>query len=828
MFGRRFLIRVGLLVIAATTLFAFLQPNRLHLGLQPDGGYFVSTGQRIDGGSIKFPGRPSDIALFPNGNFFAVMKKDAIFLCRTSGVIPNSEIKLGASPGPRGLAWTPDGKRLIASTASGWLQTFDFDGIKLTAGPKILLTRTGEKVNPVPCGLAITHDGKTLYVAAGNLNSVVEVDLESNLAVKRIPVETLPFDVKLTTGEKSLIVTNWGGRIPRSNDDTAMSQDLKIVVDSRGAPASGTVSIVDIATSTIKNLDVGVHPSSIAIISDRAFVANTMSDSISEVDIANASVVRTIPIRWGNLRVIGAMPTALQIAGDSLYVCDGGDNALCKIEIRSGKLLGFFPAGFYPIAFSIAGDSAFVLNSKGNGSVANTSYGRNGNAHDFEGTVSVVDLNQDIRPQTQRVASNNHWNEPIPVPRLSVYHGAIQHVLYIVKENRTYDEVFGDMPEGNGDIRNCDIGEKIMPNHHSIVREFTLFDNGYVSGTNSADGHAWVTQSLANDCLEHFYVGYSRTYPYEGSDAMSISTGGCIWDAALKKHKTFRDYGEFCCNDLARFTPYQPKNWYEAWDDRVNGTHKFTFIPNAQVESLKPYICPRAQYWPLIQSDQSRADEFIHEYTDFSAADKVPNLMILGLPCDHTAGLGPDTPTPRAMEADNDLALGRVVEAVSHSPQWKNTCIFVIEDDAQAGPDHVDGHRTSFMVISPYNKRHTVDSNLYTTTNMIRSIEMMLGLDPMNRFDSLSKPIDTCFNDTPDLAPYNHVPNNIPLDEHAPKRSAMTIQQRFWEDKTKSLDWSHPDAPDSYWLNRIIWASNTNGRPYPSRPDDAPGQDDDR
>ncbi len=818
----------SLLGLAAVGLLALFPPFQPHMGLQPDGTYLVSTGQRIAGGAIKFAGRPSDIATYPTGNFFAVMKKDSIFLCRPTGVVPGSDIKLGASPGPRGLIWTPDGKRLIASTSSGYLQSFDFDGQVLALGPKIVLTNKGEKTNPVPAGMAITRDGTTLYVAAGNLNAVIQVDLGTNEPVKRLPVETLPFDVKLSPDEKTLIATNWGGRIPRAGDDTSMSEDLPIVVDKRGAPSTGTVSLIDLASGKTKNLDVGVHPSTMALNGDRVFVANTMKDSISEIDLARQAVVRTIPIHWGKLSIVGAMPTALAVSGNTLYVSDGGDNALCEVDLKSGDVRGFRPAGYFPIELALAGDQAIVLNSKGNGSVANTSYGRMGNAHDFEGTISVIDLTQDLRAQTKQVADNNHWNEPIQRPKLAVYQGAIQHVLYIVKENRTYDEIFGDMPEGNGDPKNCDVGEKIMPNHHAIVREFTLFDNAYVSGTNSADGHAWVTQSLANDCLEHFYVGYSRTYPFEGSCAMSISTGGCLWDAAAKKHKTIRDYGEFCATDKAEYLPRRPKNWFAAYADRQNGTHIFKFPGHTTVAGLKPYINPNMHYWPLDECDQSRADEFVREYTDYSQADKVPNLMILGLPCDHTAGYGPDYPTPRAMQADNDLALGRVVEAVSKSPQWKNTCIFVIEDDAQAGPDHVDGHRTSFMVISPYNKRHSVDSNMYTTTNMVRSIEMMLGLDPMNRFDTLSRPIDSCFNDTPDLAPYLHVPNNIPLDERAPPRSAMNAQERFWADKTKSLDWSHPDAPDSYWLNRIIWASNTaDGRPYPGRPGEAPGHMDD-
>ncbi|HLK15470.1 MAG TPA: hypothetical protein VKT78_11750, partial [Fimbriimonadaceae bacterium] len=220
--------------------------------------------------------------------------------------------------------------------------------------------------------------------------------------------------------------------------------------------------------------------------------------------------------------------------------------------------------------------------------------------------------------------------------------------------------------------------------------------------------------------------------------------------------------------------------------------------------------------WPLLMNDQMRATEFIREYSEFSKADKVPNLMVMSLPCDHTEGVNQTYPMPRAMMADNDLALGRVVEAVSHSPQWKDTCIFVIEDDAQSGPDHVDGHRTAYQVFSPYVRHHAVDSHLYTTVSMLKSIEMMLGLDPMNRFDLLARPIDTCFVDKPDVTPYSAVPNNIPLDERAPKKTAMTPQLRYWADVSEHLDWSFLDAPDPEKLNRVIWASlNSDGRAYP-------------
>ena len=224
-------------------------------------------------------------------------------------------------------------------------------------------------------------------------------------------------------------------------------------------------------------------------------------------------------------------------------------------------------------------------------------------------------------------------------------------------------------------------------------------------------------------------------------------------------------------------------------------------------------------------NDQMRADIFIKEYEQFSKNNSVPNLMIMSLPCDHGEGLDPKYPAPRAMMADNDLALGRIVEAVSKSPQWKETCIFVIEDDAQSGPDHVDGHRTVFMAISPYNRRKTVDSSLYTTTSMIRSIEMMLGLEAMNKFDLFADPMLACFSDELDLTPYRSVPNNTPLDERNPSGTRLSERDRYWMEKSLSLDWSHIDAPDPYWLNRINWYSLfKDTRPYPGRPGEAPGQ----
>jgi DNA-binding beta-propeller fold protein YncE len=806
------------------------------MGRQSDGSFLVSSGARIEGGSIAFNGRPIDLAVHPRDQVFAVLNKSEVFLADRGGLRARTNVSLSSlsgrvSAGFRGLLWSPDGTRLFASTDRGHIQIFTYESGMLRAGSRILIRPAGAKGNPVPGGMAITRDGKRLFVAAANRNAVAEVDLESLKPVREFPVQTLPFEPRLSEDERTLVVSNWGGRLAAPGDRTAKSQDVDIVVDERGAPASGTVSLIDRQTGATRHVEVGIHPTAIVVRGSLAYVANAMSDTISEIDLSGAKVTRTIPLRWGSVRVLGGMPNALALRGDTLYVADGGDNALAEIDLTAGKVRGFRHAGYFPTAVELSHDGkiAFVLNTKGNGSVSQTLLGEPGNAHDFQGTVTVVDLTDDLTRDTEIVARNNRWQANPGRPAIPVYNGAVKHVLYIIKENRTYDEIFGDMKQGNGDAKLCSIGETVMPNHRKLAREFTLFDNGYVSGTNSADGHAWSTQCLANDYLEHFYVGYSRTYPDDGDCAMSISSGGALWDAALKKSKSVRVWAEFCDDKLATYDP-KPKDWFELWEDRKNGTHRFKFTADTTVASLKPLINREVHYWPLLQSDQFRADVFIREYEEFSRRNAIPDLMIMSLPCDHTEGTDPKYPTPRAMMADNDLALGRVVEAVSKSPQWKETCIFVVEDDAQSGPDHVDGHRTVFMAISPYNRRGTVDSTFYTQTNMIRSIEMILGLDAMNKFDSVAEPMVNCFSEQLDLTPFRAVKNNVPLDERNPSGAAMTDADRYWLEKTRALDWSHIDGPDPYWMNRITWYSFFKGaRDYPGRPGETPGmaEDDD-
>jgi YVTN family beta-propeller protein len=811
---RRYVLAIVFLSVAAAAFFAV---PRLIVGRQKDGTYIVATGQRIEPGTIAFGGRPIDLALHPSGAFAAVVNQKSAFLVDRTSVLPGSEVGLDNGASLRGCAWTPDGTRFFVSVSSGYVQEMKLEGKKLVKGRQIALREKGQK-NPVPSGMCVSNDGSMLYVCQVDLGTVAEVNLDSFKVVRQLPVEKLPFDVRLTPDGKRLVVSNWGGEEPDEDDETAETGGIAVVVDRRGIVSTGSVSIIDIGSGRRKDIKTGLHPAGIAISGNKAYIANAASDSISEIDLTTQSVVRTIPIKWGPLNLFGSMPNTLAVRGSKLYSCNGGDNAICEVDLTTGKVLGFRPAGFFPVSVALSPDGAvaFAVNTKGNGSVRQTNLGKPGNAHNFEGTVSVVDLHADIVKATNRVAEFNGWNRTKQTlkPDLNVYKGSIKHVLYIIKENRTYDEVFGDVPEGNGDPSLCGLGEETTPNHHALAREFTLFDNAYVCGTNSAEGHQWAVEGLANDYIERFYAGYTRSYPYDGGDAMAYSSGGFIWDAALKKNKSIRIYGEFCRDSLAKIEP-KPKSWLETWEARKRGEKKYNVTAFTTVASIKKHIHPRSIGWPLLMSDQWRADEFIEEYTLLSAKDKVPNLMVLALPADHTEGTSPEYPKPKSMVADNDLALGRIVEAVSHSPQWKDTCIFVMEDDAQAGPDHVDGHRTVCLVISPYTRRNYVDSTLYTQISILRSIELMLGLDAMTKFDALANPFAACFTQKPDIRPYNARPNLIPLDDMNPPKDTLTGRDLFFAEKSLNLDWSDVDKADWYWLNRIIWHSLHDGKPYP-------------
>jgi hypothetical protein len=398
-----------------------------------------------------------------------------------------------------------------------------------------------------------------------------------------------------------------------------------------------------------------------------------------------------------------------------------------------------------------------------------------------------------------------------------------KHVVYVIKENRTYDQVLGDDPRGNGMASLCVFGNEITPNQHKIAREFVLLDNTYCSGILSADGHQWSTSAFATAAMERSFAGFPRSYPDgmgEGEkDALIYSPAGFLWDNALKHRKTLRNYGEFAQPEVRWRDPMRRgkpgfEACYKAWKEQSG---EVVFGCAATIESLVPHTATDTVGWNMSVPDQFRADYFIRELREAEKTGKWPHLMFVCLPQDHTSGTSPGTPTPAACVADNDLAFGRIVEAVSKSRFWTETLILAIEDDPQAGWDHVSGYRTTAYCVSPYTRRGAVVSTQYNTTSLLRTIEQVLGLPPMNQFDASATPMRDCFQDAPDLTPFTAVPNRVPLDQMNPAAKAhLNRTLRRNAELSARMDFEHVDRAPEALLNRILWQAMAGlEKPYP-------------
>jgi len=402
---------------------------------------------------------------------------------------------------------------------------------------------------------------------------------------------------------------------------------------------------------------------------------------------------------------------------------------------------------------------------------------------------------------------------PVPVPRRPGQPSLFNHVVYILKENRTYDQLFGDLPQGNSDPTLCTFGREVTPNHHALAEEFVLLDNYYCNGVLSADGHAWAMEGYATDYLEKSFGGWTRSYPFAGDDPLSFAPTGFLWDHVLLHGLSFRNYGEMC-----KTTP-QPGSaqWPEIWADYRSGKGQIRFQHDIPIEALRRYSCPDAPGWNMRIPDALRADVFLREFAGYEERGDWPNLILIYLPSDHTSGTRPGAPTPRAQVADNDLALGRIVERISRSRFWPKTCIFVNEDDPQNGFDHVDGHRSLCLVISPYTKRGAVIRRFYNQTAVLHTITRIFGLPPLNQMVAAAPLMTECFTTRPDFRPYQCRPNQIPLDEMNPPTAALRGDARHWAEKSLALDFEEVDRADEDTLNRILWHSAKGPEaPYPA------------
>jgi DNA-binding beta-propeller fold protein YncE len=858
-------------------------PKRLPeaVGRQDSGRVVLPLPQTLApaGRQVDLPGmRPQAIALSPDGRLLAVSGKtnELVILNPETGKIDQRvrvaagqlgsampavspqllEAAAKAQLSYTGLVFSPDGRRIYMSNVEGDVRVFQVDANgKVTGLGSLSLPSAdapGRKAE-IPAGLAVTPNGRRLYVVGNLSNTLAELELDSGKLLRRFEVGVAPYDVVLAGGKA--YVSNWGGRRPGACDltDSAGRGTLVRVDPVRHIASEGSVTVIDLASGKQTEILTHLHASALAVSPDGRFVvcANAGSDNLSVFAAAEGQVVETIWAKPNPSELLGATPNALVFAPDGrwLYAANGTQNAVAVIEFapqtRRSKLRGLIPVGWFPgaLAFDARRRQLCVANIKGlqgkPATIAGGSlHGQSGyNSRQFQGSVSLVPLpGGDLAALSQTVWNNLRREQieqslqpprpgrpPRAIPERIGEPSSIRHVVYIIKENRTYDQVLGDLPQGHGDPSLCVFGRSITPNQHKLAGAFVLLDNTYCAGILSADGHNWSTSAFATDYMEKSFAGFPRSYPDgmggDENDAMAWSPAGFLWDRAFAQHVSLRNYGEFTgpsvrwCDPDKKGTP-DFLACYAAWQKKRDDVI-FECVPS--IPTLKPVSPTHYVGWCLEVPDQYRADVILCELRDFESCGEFPSLVLICLPNDHTSGTKPGCPTPAAMAADNDLAVGRLMAGFSHSRFWKEMAVFIIEDDPQDGWDHVSGYRTTAYVASPYARRHAVVSTHYSTVSILRTIEQILGLKPMNQFDAAARPMFECFTDTPEFTPFQALPNSVPLDQMNPEpRKLAHPQLRADALASQQMNFSQADRAPEDKLNRILWrAMRGPSVPYP-------------
>lgn len=705
-----------------------------------------------------------------------------------------------------GVVFSKDGKRIYASGGhTNMVREYEMtpSGISEKGQIQIDPRRKGGFIT----GMAFSADESRLFAANHLGGDVAVIDPLARKVTHRIPMgastdpynaSMFPYAILPSADGKKLYVSNW--------------KEANIAVVDVHNPDAATV---------VKHVPVGRHPNAMIFSpsGDRLFVANSNSDSVTVLDTATDTVLFEIDVRPYKNAPYGSAPNALAISpeGETLYVLNAGENALVVVELEDAEkkkgekhtekkggekryeVRGRIPTGWYPTALSISpkGDKLYVANSKDVG-LGQNAYPQTYIGDQMIGSLSVIDVPDEgtLKRYTRQVSENNMVARGKSVVESdgNAHAGIlkqlpIKHVVYVIKENRTYDQLFGDFTEGKGDPSLLMFDDRSAPNHRRLAREFVLLDNTYCDAEISKDGHEWSTGANVTDyTMKVWPSDYSGrgTLINRALTAITNVPGGYLWDAAKQAGISYRAYGEYVVNGKKN-----PDGSYAPATTRM--------------PALQGHFSPMYRTYDLKHMDMKRADVWLQEFESFKKSGDFPNLSIVSLPNDHLAGTSPGYPTPNAMMADNDLALGRIVDAISHSPFWPNTVIMVIEDDTQDGFDHVDTHRTPALIISPYAKRKAVDSTHYSTVSMIRTAEVLLGLKPMSQFDAAAIGMDRSFTTKPDFTPYAHVVPKQDLYEMNPALTALKGEQRKLAERSMKLNLAEADVADMQEYNDILW-----------------------
>ena len=674
-----------------------------------------------------------------------------------------------------GAAFSPDGRTLYVSGGnSDTLYIYSWKDGNATLRDKLELAKaktadgTGTSY---PAGVAVAPNGHFVYVAENVGNRLAVVDMVTREIVQRFPTDKYPYSV-VVDSESRVFVSAWGG--------TTIS-DFRVLPDGKLA--------------YVGRIEVGRHPSALEVSGSRLYVALAGSDRVAIVDVRSRKLTGYFHDSAPGAPPEGSTPNALAISADRkrLFIAEADNNAVAVLSLADGKLLGRIPADWYPTAIAEVGSQLLILSGKGHGTHANpdgpvplTNW-PNGKPLAYtlgqlNGSLRVLPSSMtpaQLSAFTERVTGANNWQQKRAMRR----YPPLKHVIYIIKENRTYDQVLGDLKDGDGEASLVYFPDIITtPNHHGLARRFGLFDRFFVNAEVSSQGHIWSTAAYVTDYGEKTvpsaYAGKRGDVDGEESDEPER---GFLWTLAKRSGISFRDYGEMVKGD-----PGWPVTQSELGAD------------------VSPDYIP----FDLVTQDQKRADVWIAELQRFVRDGNMPQLELMWLPMDHLAAARPGKCTPYACMADNDLALGRIVQALSRSPYWKDTVIFVVEDDAQAGPDHVDSHRAPFYAISAYSRPGTVH-RFINTTDVIAPIEDILGMGRLSKFDYFSRSLANVFASTPDLTPFDALIPTQDLNEKNPQNTAAARM-------SEGLDLSAPDRVDDWVYNRILWLMVKGDAPYPA------------
>ncbi|MFL6061978.1 MAG: alkaline phosphatase family protein [Marmoricola sp.] len=870
---------------ASTTAFAGHQVGTTyHDGLQVSADQVLKPlGDRLVTKLGKFMG--SDVS--PDGHFLAASSTDKsvalqIFdlssykLIWTVGSASFVNQKLtDGTVGQESPTYSPDGKFLWLSQKDG-VTRFPVNADGTLVAPTAVKLAKVAGASALPGKPAFSADGSVLYVPVNGQNTVDAINPTTGAVEQTWNVGIAPREIAVV-GSK-LYVSNEGGRTAEPGEPTINSYGTQVPADlNLGRSTTGTVSVIDTATpgSAVGSIPVGLHPTALHLRGTTLYVADTSSDTVSVIDTGKDQVVQTIATRpWASSKV-GYEPTGIATTGNHLLVTLGRADAVAVYKISSSaqdpaSLVGLLPTDYFPTDVAVADGHVVVTNTrgtdargpeltfaKGTGTVPATGHG----THSTTASLTRFTLPSDrsTAAYTSTVFAQNGWGRndvltgrgarPVAVPRRLGDPSTIKHVFLLVKENRTYDQVYGDMPRGDGDPSLTQFGAKVTPNQHALARQFGLYDNVYDIGTNSAEGHNWLMQGDNPEYTESSAGEYERSYDTE-DDVLGHQRSGFLWTAVTAAGGSVRDFGEFTQFESKPADATWQKYYCVARDVDAGGDPAQLTDPSVKQDTESPIPSLNAvtnHDYPKFDTDIPDLYRYDIWKQDFEKNGPA-SLNMMWLSSDHTGG----TPDPEAQVADGDVAVGKIVEEISHSKYWKSSAIFVVEDDSQDGADHVDGHRAPIQVISPYSLHGAVDSTYYTQITMVRTIEQILGAQPLNQKLAAATPMYGAFAGKPVFKPFDAVPNQVPLTEGvavapdcgvdtlglsgtaasnlakvearkiAVPAAAQSIAQQWQEWRSHQRftgESAVPDFADPAQMNRYTWYQTHDWtKPYPGDP----------